>query len=166
MVQDLFVRGQASPPVGSNCPPRAGTESLARCRFANMLVRGACTACRAGLRARDCLNVGMRMCLLLSASSWPACDLMWIPFTSAGAVVWVRGLMGRLDDPVMRFRGMGHNIVESEEGVEAFRAYEAIMRSMIEFEEKQVSCGCRYAFSRVLAFVGVCTCRCIWMVFS
>ena len=78
MVQDLFVKGSANPPVESNWPPRAG------------------------------------------------------------AVVWVRGLMARLDEPVARFRSMGHGVVESEEGEEAMRAYEAILRSMTEFERRQV----------------------------
>ena len=76
MVQDLFIKNQADPPVNENCPPRAG------------------------------------------------------------AIMWARGLIQRLDEPMSKFQSMGKTVTESEEGVEATRAYEAIVASMAEFEAR------------------------------
>jgi dynein heavy chain len=56
----------------------------------------------------------------------------------AGAVMWVRGLMARLDEPVARFKHLGKGMLESEEGEEALRAYQAIMANLAEYEHKQV----------------------------
>ena len=56
----------------------------------------------------------------------------------AGAVIWVRGLMQRIDEPMQRIRAMGAPVLKSEEGQEVTRAYDAIMASMLHFEETNV----------------------------
>ena len=60
----------------------------------------------------------------------------------AGAVNWVRGLRQRLDEPMVRFQGIGKTIIESEEGIEVMRAYEALITSLQEFEDKHVQEWC------------------------
>mmetsp|Transcript_13737 Transcript_13737/g.31794 ORF Transcript_13737/g.31794 Transcript_13737/m.31794 type:complete len:4493 (-) Transcript_13737:49-13527(-) len=56
----------------------------------------------------------------------------------AGAVAWVRGLVERVEDPMNRLKGMGKSVLESEEGKEATRAYNAIMTSLQEYERQHV----------------------------
>lgn len=60
----------------------------------------------------------------------------------AGAVNWVRGLRQRLDEPMVRFQGIGKTIIESKEGIEVTRAYEALITSLQEFEDKHVREWC------------------------
>ena len=56
----------------------------------------------------------------------------------AGAVIWVRGLMQRIDEPMQRIKSIGTSILKSEEGQDVLRAYDAIIASMQRFEETNV----------------------------
>jgi dynein heavy chain len=60
----------------------------------------------------------------------------------AGAVTWARGLRQRIDEPMVRFQSIGKSIIESEEGIEVIRAYEALITSLQEYEDKHVQEWC------------------------
>ena len=60
----------------------------------------------------------------------------------AGAVSWVRGIRQRLDEPMVRFLGIGKSVIESEEGAEVTRAYESLVISLQEYEDKHVKEWC------------------------
>jgi len=57
----------------------------------------------------------------------------------SGAVTWVRGLVERVEDPMVRLKMMSKSVLETEEGKDAVRFYTAIMESLKEFELTQVS---------------------------
>ena len=52
----------------------------------------------------------------------------------SGAVTWARGLMERVDDPMMRLKSMSKGILESEEGKEVIRSHSSIMHALREYE--------------------------------
>jgi dynein heavy chain len=60
----------------------------------------------------------------------------------SGSVTWSRGLIERVEEPMVRLKGVGKSVLESEEGKEVVRAYAAIMASLREFEVEHIDQWC------------------------
>jgi dynein heavy chain len=52
----------------------------------------------------------------------------------SGAVTWARGLMERVDDPMLRLKSLSKGILETEEGKEVVRSHSTIIHALREYE--------------------------------
>ena len=53
----------------------------------------------------------------------------------AGAIAWARGLLKRVEDPMVRLRHMSKIVLESEQGRDAQRLFAAITKTIKEYEQ-------------------------------
>eukprot|EP00955_Chlamydomonas_euryale_P098697 365162-Chlamydomonas_euryale.AAC.21 len=60
----------------------------------------------------------------------------------SGAVAWVRGLVERIEEPMIRMTGSSKGLLETEKGAEIQRMYDCLMTEMNEYQGRSFTTWC------------------------